>query len=76
METLLSFPCQLGLGVVLRYLGLSSYKRSVLCTNIEDLVSPWDLITSGFIYSRKKRIEESFMMVIEANDYIKQFLRY
>jgi len=76
MRTPLSSPCQLELGVVLRYLGLSSYKRSVLCTNIEDLVSPWDLITSGFIYSRKKRIEESFTMVIEANDYIKQFLRY
>ena len=45
-------------------------------TNIEDLVSPWDLIASGSIYSRKKRIEESFMMVIEANDYIKWFLRY
>ena len=48
----------------------------MLCTNIEDLVSPWDVIASGSIYSRKKRIEESFMMVIEVNDYIKQFLRY
>jgi len=46
------------------------------CTNIEDLVSPWDLIAFGSIYSQKKRIEESFMMVIEANDYVKQFLRY
>jgi len=45
-------------------------------TNIEDLVSLWDLIVSGSIYSQKKRIEESFMMVIEANDYIKRFLRY
>jgi len=48
----------------------------VLCTNIEDLVSPWDLITLGSIYSQKKRIEESFMMVVEANDYVKQFPRY
>jgi len=44
--------------------------------NIEDLVSPWDLITSGSIYGRKKRIEESFMMVVEANNYVKQFPRY
>jgi len=50
--------------------------RSVLCTNIEDLVSPWDLIILGFIYSQKKCIEESLMMVIEANDYVKQFMRY
>jgi len=48
----------------------------VLCTNIEDLVSPWDLIAFGFIYDRKKYIEESFTMVIEANDYVKWFLRY
>jgi len=48
----------------------------VLCANIEDLVSPWDLIALGSIYSQKKCIEESFMMVIEANDYVKQFLRY
>ena len=46
------------------------------CANIEDLISPWDLIASGSIYSQKKRIEESFMMVVEANDYIKQFPRY
>ena len=51
-------------------------KDQLLCANIEDLVSPWDLIASGSIYSRKKRIEESFMMVIEANDYVKWFLRY
>ena len=44
--------------------------------NIEDLVSPWDLIASGSIYSQKKPIEESFMMVIKANDYVKRFLRY
>jgi len=48
----------------------------VSCTNIEDLVSPWDLIASGSIHSQKKYIEESFTMVIEANDYIKQFPRY
>jgi len=48
----------------------------VSCTNIEDLVSPWDLIAFGSIYSQKKSIEESFMMVIEANNYAKQFLRY
>jgi len=48
----------------------------VLCTNIEDLVSPWDLIASGSIYSQKKHIEESFMMVIEENDYVKWFQRY
>ena len=34
-------------------------------TKIEDLVSPWDLIALWSIYSQKKRIEESFMMVIE-----------
>ena len=45
-------------------------------TNIEDLVSQWDLIALGSIYSQKKHIEESFMMVIEANDYIKWFPRY
>jgi len=48
----------------------------VLCANIENLVSPWDLIAFGSIYSRKKCIEESFMMVVEANDYVKQFPRY
>ena len=46
------------------------------CTNIEDLVSPWDLIALGSIHSQKKHIEESFTMVIEANNYIKQFPRY
>ena len=46
------------------------------CANIKDLVSPWNLITSGFIYSQKKHIEESFMMVIEVNNYIKWFPRY
>ena len=30
----------------------------------------------GSIYGQKKRIEESFTMVIEANDYVKWFLRY
>jgi len=48
----------------------------VLCANIEDLISPWDLIALGSIYSQKKCIEESFTMVIEVNDYIKWFLRY
>jgi len=48
----------------------------VLCANIEDLVSPWDLIASGSIYDQKKHIEESFAMVIEVNDYIKWFPRY
>jgi len=38
---------------------------------IEDLVSPWDLIASGPIYGQKKSIEESFIMVIKANDYVK-----
>ena len=46
------------------------------CANIEDLVSPWDLIALGSIYGQKKYIEESFTMVIEANDYVKWFLRY
>ena len=50
--------------------------RSILCANIEDLVFLWDLITSGSIYSQKKCIEERFTMVIEANNYVKQFLRY
>jgi len=40
----------------------------VSCANIEDLVSLWNLIALGFIYSQKKRIEESFTMVIEEND--------
>jgi len=48
----------------------------MLYTNIEDLVSPWDLITSGSIYSQKKRIEESFTVVVEVNDYVKWFPRY
>ena len=43
------------------------------CTNIEDLVSLWDLIALGSIYGQKKHIEESFMMVVEANNYVKQF---
>ena len=46
------------------------------CANIEDLVSPWDLIALGFIHGQKKGIEESFMIVIESNNYIKWFLRY
>ena len=48
----------------------------MLCANIEDLVSPWDLIALGSTHGQKKHIEESFMMVIEANDYVKQFSRY
>jgi len=48
-------------------------KDQLLYANIKDLVSPWDLIASGSIYGQKKHIEESFMMVIEANNYIKQF---
>jgi len=48
----------------------------MLCINIEGLVSPWDLIACGSIYIQKKRIEESFTMVVEANNYVKQFLRY
>jgi len=51
-------------------------KDQLSCANIEDLVSPWDLITSGSIYDQKKRIEESFTMVIEANNYVKWFPRY
>ena len=45
-------------------------------TNTKDLLFPWDLITLGSIYSWKKRIEESFTMVVKANDYVKQFPRY
>jgi len=44
--------------------------------NIEDLVSLWDLIALRSIYGQKKHIEESFTMVIEANNYVKQFPRY
>ena len=51
-------------------------KDQLSYTNIEDLVSPWDLIASGSIYSRKKCIEESFTMVIEVNDYVKWFQKY
>ena len=39
--------------------------------NIKDLVSLWDLITLGSIYSPKKHIEESFTVVVEANNYVK-----
>jgi len=46
----------------------------VLCANIKDFVSLWDLIALRSIYSQKKYIEESFVMVIEVNDYVKQFL--
>ena len=53
-----------------------SHNNQLSCTNIKDLVSLWDLITLGSIYSRKKSIEESFTMVVEANDYVKWFLRY
>jgi len=48
----------------------------VSCTNIEDLVSPWDLIALDSIYTQKKCIEESFMLVIQANNYVKRLLRY
>ena len=48
----------------------------MLYANIEDLLFPWDLTTLGSIYSWKKCIEESFTMVVEANNYVKQFLRY
>ena len=48
----------------------------MLYTNIENLVSLWDLIALRSIYNQKKCIEKSFTMVIEANDYAKQFLRY
>ena len=34
-------------------------------------MSPWDLIALRSIYNLKKYIEESFTMVIEANNYIK-----
>ena len=50
--------------------------KIVSYTNIKDLVSLWNLIASRYIYDQKKRIEESFMMVIEANDYVKQFPKY
>jgi len=43
----------------------------MIYANIEDLVSPWDLIALGSIYSQKKYIEESFTMVVEVNNYIK-----
>ena len=46
------------------------------CANIEDLVSPWDLIALESIYSWKKHIEESFTVVVEVNNYVKLFLRY
>ena len=48
----------------------------MLYTNIEDLVSPWDLIALGSIYSQKKHIKESFTMVIEAINYVQWFQRY
>ena len=41
-----------------------------------DLVSLWDLIVSGSIYSQKKSIEESFTIVIEANNYVKWFSKF
>jgi len=48
----------------------------MLYTNIEDLVSLWDLIALGSIYSKKKSIEESFTIVVEVNNYVKWFPRY
>jgi len=33
-------------------------------------------IALGFIYGQKKHIEKSFMIVVEANNYIKRFPRY
>ena len=50
--------------------------RLISCTNIENLLSLWDLIASGSIYNLKKCIEESFTMVIEVNNYIKWFPKY
>jgi len=50
--------------------------RSILYANIKNLVFLWDLITLGSIYSQKKHIKESFIIDIEANNYVKQFLRY
>jgi len=35
------------------------------------LVSPWDLIALGSIYNQKKYIEESLIIVIKVNNYIK-----
>jgi len=48
----------------------------MLYTNIEDLVSLWDLIALGSIYNQKQCIEESFTIVIEANDYVRLFPGY
>ena len=45
--------------------------RLMSCINIEDLVSPWNIIALGSICSWKKHIEESFTMIIEANNYVK-----
>jgi len=44
--------------------------RLVLYTNIEDFLSPQDLIASGSIHDQKKHIEESFTMNVEANNYV------
>jgi len=43
----------------------------MLYTNIEDLVSLWDFIALRSIYRQKKYIEQSFTIVVEANNYIK-----
>ena len=47
----------------------------MLCTNIENLVSLWDLITLEFIYGQKKCIKESFIINTKTNNYAQQFLR-
>jgi len=44
-------------------------------TNIENLVSLWDLITLEFIYGQKKCIKESFIINTKTNNYAQQFLR-
>ena len=36
----------------------------------------YSFIAFGSIYSQKKCIKESFMIVVEANNYVKWFLRY
>ena len=47
------------------------YVQTLRTLYLHGILLPW-----GLFYGQKKHIKESFIMVVEANDYVKQFLRY
>jgi len=47
------------------------YVQTLRTLYLHRILLPW-----GLFYGQKKHIKESFMMVVEANNYVKQFLRY